>query len=167
MRLYSIVPAALILTATISAHADTYNYTFTETQPINAISVSFDEPAILTSITVVPASDFVSSSSTLPDPIFSVLIVPLYADDCTGPPESCVEVNSAGLGAAAFFPDTNLTSVGVCSYAANGSMATLTITDLTVPSAVPEPSTFALLCTGILGLVSVARRKILPTCREE
>ncbi len=160
MRLRWLVAAAALLSASLAARADTYNYSFTDTQFGNTTAVSFDEPAILTSPTEIPGADFVSSSTTFPGPIFSVLIVPLFAEDCTGPPDSCIEVNSSGPGADAFFPDTNLTSVGVYTFNANGETATLTITDLSVPTSVtPEPSSFLLLSTGLLGIAGAGRKR--------
>ena len=164
MRLRWLVAAAALLSASLAARADTYNYSFTETQfgnTGNTTAVSFDEPAILTSPTRILAADFVSSSTTYPDSVSDVVIYPLYAEDCTGPPDSCVEVDFSGNdSAAAFFPGTNLTSVGVYTYNANGETATLTITDLSVPTSVtPEPSSIALLSTGLLGIAGVVRKR--------
>jgi hypothetical protein len=75
-----------------------------------------------------------------------------------GPAE--IMLNAPKTGVGTFFNSTAfLTTLGT-NTAFNGKV-TLTITDLSTTPSVPEPSTIALLGTGILGLAGTARRKFL------
>jgi PEP-CTERM motif len=156
--------AFLLAAATIAAHADTFEYTFVAgSRTTIAATISFDESFILTSSTTINAADFLSSTNSA---VLSFEINPTVAQ-CSftgaGPdPGSCVAltyIDKFGTtNKAAAQEGFVLDSVGTYNL---GDLGNLTITDLTPPPPpeVPEPSSIALLGTGLLCLAGIARRK--------
>jgi hypothetical protein len=162
----SLLTTALLLVAsTVVAHADTFEYTFVAGPRIGMTeTLSFDEASILTSSTTINAADFLSSTNPA-----------VHAFEINPTVGKCSFTGSIGTGSCVAltyidnFGTTNeaaavegfvLDSVGTYNF---GDLGKLTIADLTPPppSEVPEPSSIALLGTGLLGAAEIARRKLL------
>ncbi len=153
--------AAVIAASTLAAHADTFQYKI-----INfGDTVVFDESALQQGDTTIYAPSFISST----DPsVISVEIDPTLG--------FCAGGNDSSAGACVVFQlpdgvldiddyDLHFNTIGTFTPVDGGNLHDeVVITDLG-PSAspVPEPSTFALLGTGLIGAAGVLRRKLLPS----
>jgi len=152
MRLCISLAASALLTATLAARADTFTYNIN----LNGLKVSFDESSILTSLTRIESSSFLPGSSS------SVLYLDINPEIA-----SCPNVSSGGQTGCIdalispnsvyveVFMDGPLTTPGV-TYS-NGANNTVEITET------PEPSTLALLGTGLLSLAGISRRCFIKT----
>ncbi len=126
-----------------------------------------------------------SVNSTLPDVTASVsnmlppglLLDPGFLDDASIPdlvftyngPDFQVSggpyptiVNFAGLSALSSFSSSTTGSFSAMAVKNNGAetgSATFNVGEVSVPSAVPEPSTWAMFLTGFLGLGLMLRRR--------
>lgn len=162
MRLLSLAPAALLLAAsTLACHADTFTFSSTPA------TFSFSEPSNPTPSSFTAGDGFellnVSATGTFGTQSIDVAF---YTN-----PGSLINGGFAYYFGSDFFysgaqlftgsaSDTTFLTGTFDLTGANGTSgnAVLTISD----GAVPEPSTLALLGTGILGLAGMARRKFLP-----
>ncbi len=160
--------AAVLSASTLAAHADTYQYTINLSAGITGSSgdtVVFDESALLQVDTTIYASSFISSTdpSDASVEVASVEINPVL-EDCvngSGGGPSCVQFNFLDGGSVVDFYGTPLNMVGTFTLFEPDEVV---ITDLgPSPSSVPEPSTFALLGTGLIGAAGALRRKLLPS----
>lgn len=142
-----------LATSALAAHADSYEYNFTGFQ--------------VTDGGIVDASNFTYISPTLiaTDTLIDPLSCNYFAQSCTH-----VEINPLGdliqfrLTGGLFSTATwvgfpaGFFSVGTHNLP---FFADLTITDLTPIAATPEPSTIALLGTGLLGVLGTFRRRFI------
>jgi hypothetical protein len=130
------------------AHATTYTYTVN----MLGLQVSFDEPEILTVDTTIPAADWLSTSN----PYLTDVYISPTLDDCFSNPikASCAVISQNGTGIGTDF-STDLTSVG--TYEDSFGDFVSIVADAS-PSAAPEPSTLALLGTGILMLAGAGKK---------
>ena len=159
MRIHSLVGAAALLSASL-AHADiVYSFQGSNAAGNNAIDFSFTEPSLLTTTTTIQAADLdvtVEPSATCSVSSFTI----------TGPDSSSVELtislSGTGAGYDCLSDGTNvlgpLNADGVYSNGAPIPQI-VTITGSPALSTTPEPSSFALLGTGLLGVAGVVRKR--------
>jgi hypothetical protein len=162
-RLLSAAAPTILAASTLAAHADTFQYVVDD----NGISATFDEASILTTGTTIQSSAFVSIDNPYlsfgeADPT-SIFINPTSASGCgvaSKKVNACVVTYYASEGEI----DVNEYTVG--PFTSVGSYiepfdTSVTITEIPDAPSVPEPSSFALFGTGILGMAGLARRKFV------
>jgi hypothetical protein len=156
-RLFAVLALSILAASSLAAHADTYEYDFSAPSFFGspAVSLSFDEAALLTSDTTITAANFLTMTG---GPVSSFEINPT-SGDCVGfsGGSSCININFSGGSILGVEASDAADTTGTFDY----SLGTLTITDLTPSAATPEPSSIALLGTGVLGLAGVVRRRLL------
>lgn len=144
----SVILSVLVLAiSAVASHADTFTYSFTGL----GVTFSFEESALLTTDTVIPASEV---TSDIPD-LVSVEVDPLVSGcgGTTPSPGACVGYTTTLLGGVTGFDDT-FTAPG--TYTSTDGDSTLTITE----SAVPEPATWSLLGLGATAFAGTLRRRM-------
>jgi hypothetical protein len=156
MRIRLLIVAAL-LSSSLYASADTYQYTDYISPGYGGGMYSFDSNSILSVETTILASSFTYSS----DPSAISLTIDPNSPVCPSGNrggEACVEIKSSGGDG---FEGFNGPFDAPGTYYNLYGGESLTITDLTPasPAVTPEPSSIALLGTGLLMLVGTLRRR--------
>ena len=161
MRLYSFVAAAALLSASLAAHADVI-YSFVGSQEAYpGTTFTIDSPDFLTySSTPVPVtagSHLIAAQGTDPDEVIDfgqITAVGFFSGN------TVVYAGPVSYGFSDPFPlspdgiyDITLGEHVVGTLTISGSPA------VTPVAATPEPSSLALLGTGLLGVVGVMRKR--------
>lgn len=152
MRLKYFLPAIFLACASLAAHADAL-YTL----GAGSLTITFTESQILTTLTTLNASQF---QTNIPTSISSVYIDPTGTAcplDFEHTGASCVEFDAAGGFSFSEYA-APLTAFGTYNPSFAFPPISVSITDVT--PTVPEPSTFALLGTGLLGFVGLVRKRL-------
>ncbi len=168
---------AILIAATLAAHADTVQFTFTPADGASGVdSFSFTAPTSSANVFPLGSSSFIFLPNTLQGTF----------DNGPLPTDVTFASRVLSMGGNAFItggvdiytlkggdPRMPIFTIGtfddVQESNASGLVGegTLTITDLSTiglgpsPTPTPEPSTLALFGTGILGLAGAARRRFL------
>jgi PEP-CTERM motif len=170
-RIFAVLILSLCFALPTIAHADSFEYTlvdnYTGFSSIAALvgTYTFTLPSKLTGTTFVYGPGFTAS----PYPGYTYV----YASDFTVPAGSAVDQiqifydpqsNDYGFGlygdavlSTTLLQDPQNPNLFTADYGPQGSLS-MEITDLG-PSQVPEPSTFIMLGTGVLGLATQVRRR--------
>ena len=143
-----------LLSLSVSAFADTFTYTFN--QNVLHENFSFDVSSLITSDTIIQASEV--KSTNIPD-LLSVEINPTQPY-CAGIPipgtgNSCAGYLAGQSGNFDFYDDM-LNAPGTYTSGADTLVITHTVSD---ESPVPEPSTWLLFLTGASCLCLSTRRR--------
>ena len=149
MRFSLLLASALMASASLAAHADTYQYNVVFNNGSNWSDATFNSSSILTSTTFnIPATGTSNIGSVL-----SVGAHPLLYS-CDSGLFACF-ITDFNDGADILFFNSNVDSVGTFTDAYGHG--TVTITDIPAPT--PEPSSLLLLGSGLLGLGGVCKRR--------
>lgn len=154
MRFGSFLSILAILSASLVAHADTFQYELSYSLLGDSADATFTSPTLITSDTTVAATGTSTSGAVTEVTIYA-------AGDCiyVGGPFACFSIGAPG-GPYNLFLDSLPTTTGVFADAFGDGDITVTVTDTgTNPPPVPEPSTLMMLGTGVLGTAGAFRRR--------
>ena len=168
--------AAVLTTSAVAAHADNIVVSMVGPLPVSGQGDSlvyalqfttFNAPTSLMQtgmLETTPGSGVYAFSFVDTITINSITQNLLFNGDATLTPGGTETLTTAAVGPVTFgdlllnVPATSFSGIGSVPVALTGN---ITEAPVVPPSAVPEPSSIALLGTGILGLAGVARRKFL------
>ena len=157
MRFYSFVAAAALLSVNLAAHADSYQYTVVAAMPITGTygTYTLDTSTLLTSETAFTANELASMEGT---PILELFLNPDgdHCDFSSSPGSaSCLAILTAGSAEAAAFTNTFL----IPGSTSADSYYSVSVRDLSATALTPEPSSLALVVTGLLGVTGLVRKR--------
>jgi hypothetical protein len=170
MRLFTrsilLAAATLLVSSSIAAHADTYLFSFTGTDINNPLTFSFILPSSpIPNNVIFGGSEFdsvpatIDGNSVTTELLFGVggFYIQQEGDFLIDHPSTANSLFTGPLSAPTFV--LGHFTLGAAGSTRGVSDGILDITDLT-PASVPEPSTLALLGTGIIGLAGTMCRKL-------
>ena len=180
MRLRLIVAAILLCTASFAAKADTVNFTYVDTSTTFGGTVSgsgsFTFAGSPSSISLGNLTSFTFTDTLVDDtdtPSFTYGLGNLtsFAATLSGTTLQTLSLQTGFVNASlpGFFQEsftiTSLNTNGATTHSTFDDeiflTSTGTVTASVIPPAVPEPSSIALLGTGVLGLAGMLRRRFV------
>ena len=180
IKQHALTLSAVLVAATLTAHADTYSFTISTGSTNTTPGTMFTAMGTLTGTpdaSIASALELTEVTGSAQGYAFSG-IVPLGTNNnftydnllYTDPNELHVDTKGIlldlstpfGTSIAHVYEAGGQYKVNVLDPGDQGDITPFAITDFTLnPTAVPEPSTLMLLGTGLLGAVGVLRRKFL------
>ena len=152
VRLKLVLLASFVLVYPATLLADTYQYTFSGSSFEGSPDFTFSTSSLITSETVVTPTSCTYNPGGGTIGCDSITVDVFNAGDFYLSPDYSWEYSEE------IFTGFNLAQLGTQSNAVNS----LTITDTSSTAAAPEPSSLALLGTGILSLAGIGRRRFAP-----
>jgi len=152
MRIRILTVILAVVSLSLPASADVI-YTFSASAFGASGTYSFLEPSILTTATTIPASAMFNVTQT------GGVLTSFFIDPVTGStPSQCISLSSPC--AAVDWTQGAATIIAAQGYAVPlTSLGTYTGNPTITIANTPEPSAFALLGTGLLGIASFIRRR--------
>jgi hypothetical protein len=152
MRLLQSLSALVLLSAGVAAHADTFQYNLNFSLFDFSANAVFTSPSLITSDALVTATGSSSSGAVTSVAVFG-------PGDCgySGNSQACFSIQEADFQFENLFFATLPASTG--TFQDEFGDGNVTITDIAPSAATPEPSTFVLLASGLVGGAGAFRRR--------